>query len=91
MSGNPNWLEGLSHTPHPDTWSYDKAGGNIVCPSAKGGTRPLIDMRGWGYLTGHGHGALGLTLKEGRKEQDVLAEFLLQACRAAAAKPEVKP
>ncbi|MEZ0212490.1 MAG: hypothetical protein ACAH27_06000 [Xanthobacteraceae bacterium] len=78
------WLPGVGYTPHPDTWTFHPIGGEIVAPSAKGGTRKVIDMRGWGYLTGGGHGALGLDWETARAEQDNLAAFIIAACRKAA-------
>lgn len=46
----------------PPPWSriYSK----IFAPSEKGGDRTLFDVRGWGYYTGKGGGALGLTDEE---------------------------
>lgn len=49
----------ISHTQGP--WSVGYLGSDIVCPNEKiGGHTKLFDVRGWGYLTGKGHGALGL-------------------------------
>lgn len=45
----------------PGPWSVGYLGSSIVCVNAKiGGEAKLFDIRGWGYLTGKGHGALGL-------------------------------
>jgi len=44
----------------PGPWSLCDEGLGIWCPSAKGGETKIFDVRGWGYLTGGGHGALGL-------------------------------
>ncbi len=40
-------------------------------------------MRGWGYLTGKGHGALGLDSEAAAREQDALALFIIDACKDA--------
>lgn len=65
-------------------------GGTIVCTNAKiGGEAKLFDVRGWGYLTGGGHGALGLSQEDGAKVQDrmaavaIAAPEMLEACRFA--------
>lgn len=78
MTSDSKW----KHTPDPTTWKHEN--GTIWCPSAKGGDRPVLDMRGWGYLTGKGHGALGLDSETAAKEQDALALFIIDACKDAA-------
>lgn len=47
--------------PHlrPGDWAYD-GHGMIWAPSLKGGMTHIVDVRGWGYLIGGGHGALDL-------------------------------
>lgn len=85
MTSDSKWK--LVHTPPPSDWRYENRSASIVCPSAKGGERTIIDMRGWGYLTGKGHRALGLDSETAGKEQDALAEFIIEACRRAAAPP----
>lgn len=46
----------------PGPWSVGYLGSSIVCVNAKiGGEAKLFDIRGWGYFTGKGHGALGLS------------------------------
>jgi hypothetical protein len=37
----------------------------------------VLDMRGWGRLTGHGSGGLKLPPEEGRRLQDELAERIV--------------
>jgi len=37
----------------------------------------VLDMRGWGYLTGGGHGALGLSQEDASKIQDDLARRIV--------------
>lgn len=69
------------HTPGP--WSVGYRGLDIVCVNEKiGGSAKLFDVRGWGYLTGHGHGALGLDAVTAEKIQ------MANAALAAAA-PEL--
>lgn len=55
-------------------------GGDIVCTNAKiGGEAKLFDIRGWGYLTGQGHGALGLSYEDGARVQDQMAAIAIAA------------
>lgn len=82
MTSDSKWK--FSYTPPPSEWFYSHNASAIFCPSAKGGERTILDMRGWGYLTGKGHGALGLDSETAAKEQDALAEFIIEACRRAA-------
>lgn len=44
----------------------DRIGGDVV----------ICDIRGWGYLTGKGHGALGLSESEGRRLQEATGEHI---------------
>lgn len=46
------------HTPTP--WRVDEPGLWIVADNVPKGPMHIADVRGWGYLTGTGHGALGL-------------------------------
>jgi hypothetical protein len=60
-------------------WKLDKFACYIWAPSEKGGDFPIMDevaekgnvarLRGWGYYTGNGHGALGLSPAEGEGRQ----------------------
>ena len=49
------------------------------------GTHPVMgqvhiaDVRGWGYLTGGGHRALGLSNEEGKAAQDKLGDDIAAA------------
>jgi hypothetical protein len=72
-----------SHSPHPSTWRYDPRGQIVWGASAKGGEARVLDIRGWGYLTGKGHGALGLDPKTACDDQDALGQFVVDACKAA--------
>lgn len=51
--------------------------------SLKGGDTHIADVRGWGYLTGGGHGALGLSGEEGARIQDQRGRFIAAANPAA--------
>lgn len=49
----------VKHTPGP--WAVGYRAIDVVCTNVKiGGPAKLFDVRGWGYLTGNGHGGLGL-------------------------------
>ena len=48
-----------------------------------GGDNPVLEIRGWGYLTGNGHGALGLSHAEAVAEQKRFASFVVDALNAA--------
>lgn len=76
----------VSATKHlaPGDWTHDKAG-MIWAPSLKGGATRIYDVRGWGYLTGRGHGALDLTEAEAVAAQMAWAEFVVVAARIARA------
>ncbi|GEM_PF-6711148 len=51
----------MSGKPTPGPWQVEIIGSpRVIAEGAKGGTFPICDIRGWGYLTGKGHGALGL-------------------------------
>lgn len=53
-------LKGNGHTPGP--WKADSDAHGIWCRNERiGGESKIFDVRGWGYLTGRGHGALGLS------------------------------
>lgn len=56
MSATTNTVK---HTPGP--WAVGYRAVDVVCTNVKiGGPAKLFDVRGWGYLTGNGHGGLGL-------------------------------
>jgi hypothetical protein len=60
------------HTPGP--WKVGYRSIDVGCENEKaGGYAKLFDVRGWGYLTGHGHGGLGL---------DELAAYAIQKANA---------
>ena len=50
-------------------WTSDEGRG-VWCDNAKiGGQTKIFDIRGWGYFTGQGHGALGLSEEAGIAQQ----------------------
>lgn len=57
-------------------YEYDRHGTFIWAPSEKGGKTPVGEVRGWGYLTGNGSGALGLDSEAAEKIQDATGELL---------------
>lgn len=75
-------LEGVQGGP----WKLDKLACYVWAPSEKGGDFPLMDepgengrvvgMRGWGYYTGTGHGALGLPYEDARARQQRTGEHI---------------
>lgn len=48
-----------------------------------GGSNTVLDVRGWGYLTGRGHGGLGMDDNPALKEQQRFAAFVVDALNAA--------
>lgn len=66
------------HTPGP--WKPGYRLLNVVAENAKiGGETPVCDIRGWGYLTGKGHGALGLSQEEAVAIQTANANLIAAA------------
>lgn len=59
-------------------WSVGPHGA-VWCQSLKGGETRPIDIRGWGYLTGKGHGGLGLAYDEAVVIQERWAERIVRA------------
>lgn len=67
-------------------WQLDKFACYVWAPSEKGGDFPVMDepgqngrvveLRGWGYYTGHGHGALGLPAEEAKRRQRLTGEHV---------------
>ena len=69
------------HTPGP--WGTDARFMSIVTTNVKiGGPAKLFDVRGWGYLTGMGHGGLGL-------DPDAAYEIQKANARLASAAPDL--
>jgi len=66
------------HTPGP--WTYDHRSGWINADNCcSRGPMHVADIRGWGHLTGHGHGAHGMTTDEGIAIQAANAELICSA------------
>jgi hypothetical protein len=67
-------------------WKLDEFACYVWAPSEKGGDFPLMDepgehgrvveLRGWGYYTGNGHGALGLDPDEAKRRQRLTGEHV---------------
>ena len=76
MSNSPK--DDLAHIRAQAPFNYNTAFGQKVCGvNAKiGGPNPIMDIRGWGYLTGGGHGALGLSVEQAKAEQDALGDLV---------------
>lgn len=69
--------------PHlrPGPWRYDGVC-KVWAPSLKGGETPVCDIRGWGYLTGGGHGALGLPEDMAIAVQNAWGQLIADAVNA---------
>ena len=65
---------------------YDRAG-YIWGRSEKGGYTLIAQIRGWGYLTGQGAGALGMNDAAAASRQLDWCEMLCVAVNAMAGKP----
>lgn len=64
-------------------FSFNADSGKVWMPSRKGGQTFCLDIRGWGYLTGGGSGALGLSQQEAVAAQHAFGEWLVRAMNAA--------
>lgn len=63
------------HTPGP--WRKGYGALHVFADNAKiGGDAMVCEIRGWGYLTGNGHGALGLPWDEAAAIQDANADLI---------------
>lgn len=68
----------VKHTPGP--WRVGYRSLHILADNAKaGGDAMICDIRGWGYLTGKGHGALGLSPEQAAEIQDANARLIAAA------------
>lgn len=67
-----------AHTPLP--WTVEGPTLSIVSTcEIKGDRFHVADMRGWGHLTGKGHGALGLEYAVAVKIQEANADLIVRA------------
>lgn len=66
------------HLPGP--WRVGYKSLHVFADNTKiGGDAMVCEIRGWGYLTGNGHGALGLDPAEAAKIQDANARLIAAA------------
>ena len=69
-------LERLAKAATPGPYTSDEGRG-IWCHNAKiGGVTKIFDIRGWGYLTGQGHGALGLSEGDAIRQQRANGDYI---------------
>ena len=66
-------------------WKYNVDGGRVETYDDKQRHITICDIRGWGYLTGKGHGALGLDAETARAIQDANAHLIAAAPELLAA------
>ena len=68
------------HTHSPGPWSVGYEAADVGCVNARiGGFAKLFVVRGWGYLTGHGHGGLGLDIHDAYEIQKANARLAAAA------------
>lgn len=70
-------MEQVTHTPGP--WAIERYSLWIVAPNTPKSRMHVADIRGWGYLTGNGHGALGLERDEAIAIQKANARLIAAA------------
>jgi hypothetical protein len=76
-------LEGKA-TPGP--WTYDPRSGWIISEDCcHRGIFHVADIRGWGHLTGHGHGAHAMSFADAKAIQDANARLICAAHHMAEA------
>lgn len=64
-------------------FTYERRMQKVVGVNPKiGGMNPVIDVRSWGYLTGGGHGALGLDQDAAASEQDAFGQLVADLLNA---------
>lgn len=80
-AASPSKMNETAHTPGP--WRVGHRAIDVGCENDKlGGYAKLFDVRGWGYLTGKGHGGLGL-------DPDTAYEIQKANAALAAAAPDM--
>ncbi len=73
-------LRRLAEAAGGETWTPSPSGRLVNATNAKiGGETPICEIRGWGYLTGKGHGSLGLSEAEAIAVQRTLAAYIAAA------------
>lgn len=73
-------LESKAKAAGGDEWFASGNGLSVNATNAKiRGKKPICDIRGWGYLTGEGYGALGLSEKEAIAVQRAIADYIASA------------
>lgn len=66
------------HTPGP--WRVGPYAMHVFADNAKiGGDAMVCEIRGWGYLTGNGHGALGLSAEQAQAIQTANTNLIASA------------
>lgn len=83
QAGSATPSEARFSAPHlrPGAWFFDGIC-KVWAPSLKGGHTPVCDIRGWGYLTGGGHGALGLPEEQALETQLAWGHLIAKAVNA---------
>jgi hypothetical protein len=71
-----------THTPTP--WRSCPHSQDIYADDVPKGPMRVADIRGWGYLTGKGHGALGLSDEVALATQKANAAFIVEAVNSHA-------
>lgn len=71
---------------YPGQWRHEH--GYIWADSIKGGNSTPAQVRGWGYLTGHGDGALALTEETAARIQNEVGAMIAAAPEMLAALEE---
>jgi hypothetical protein len=72
--------DGIAHTPTP--WRIDSHFNSIYADNVPKGPMRVADIRGWGYLTGKGDGALGLDYDAAFEIQKANAAFIVKSVNA---------
>lgn len=71
-------LRAIAEAATQGEWRLTNWAGNIVTDNAKiGGDALLFDIRGWGYFTGNGHGALGMSHEAAADQQKANGDFVV--------------
>ena len=71
MEGDPDMIMEIRYGRCP--FKYDNMGAFIIDSDCN----KVLDLRGWGYLTGKGAGALGLTEEDAAKVMDQFGKWVV--------------